>query len=93
MDLCIRELFEWMFMQTDPNWSNFLYNPVSDEVCMKWCARVDAFLPCLALFEINCWWAAVPSHFLYLLTLLLSCLALLRSTVCGGRLLPIFFNG
>ena len=24
--LCLRELFEYRFMQTDPNWSNFLYN-------------------------------------------------------------------
>lgn len=32
MDLCMRELFEWKFMQTDPNWSNFLYDPVDDKV-------------------------------------------------------------
>ena len=25
--LCLRELFEFRFMQTDPNWSNFLYDP------------------------------------------------------------------
>lgn len=25
--LCLRELMEWRFMQTDPNWTNFLYNP------------------------------------------------------------------
>ncbi|CAG8569625.1 8403_t:CDS:2 [Paraglomus brasilianum] len=24
--LCLRELFEFRFMQTDPNWTNFLYN-------------------------------------------------------------------
>ncbi|KAF2719582.1 ABC1-domain-containing protein [Polychaeton citri CBS 116435] len=24
--LCFRELMEWRFMQTDPNWTNFLYN-------------------------------------------------------------------
>ncbi|KAJ3213894.1 hypothetical protein HDU67_002348 [Dinochytrium kinnereticum] len=24
--LCLRELFDFKFMQTDPNWSNFLYN-------------------------------------------------------------------
>ena len=23
--LCMRELFEWRMMQTDPNWTNFLY--------------------------------------------------------------------
>ena len=26
------ELFEWRFMQTDPNWSNFLYNEETDKV-------------------------------------------------------------
>ncbi|WVQ75190.1 hypothetical protein IAR50_004801 [Cryptococcus sp. DSM 104548] len=25
--LCLRELFQFRFMQTDPNWGNFLYNP------------------------------------------------------------------
>jgi aarF domain-containing kinase len=25
--LCLREIAEFRFMQTDPNWSNFLYNP------------------------------------------------------------------
>jgi aarF domain-containing kinase len=24
--LCLREIFEFQFMQTDPNWTNFLYN-------------------------------------------------------------------
>lgn len=28
--LTLRELFEFRFMQTDPNWSNFLYDPVED---------------------------------------------------------------
>jgi aarF domain-containing kinase len=27
LDLCFREIFEWKFMQTDPNWSNFFYDP------------------------------------------------------------------
>lgn len=26
MRLCLKELFEFQFMQTDPNWSNFFYN-------------------------------------------------------------------
>ena len=26
MKLCLREVFEFRFMQTDPNWSNFFYN-------------------------------------------------------------------
>lgn len=25
--LCLRELFEFRYMQTDPNWSNFFYDP------------------------------------------------------------------
>ncbi|KAJ1949555.1 hypothetical protein IWQ62_006712, partial [Dispira parvispora] len=28
LELCLREIFEFQYMQTDPNWSNFLYNPV-----------------------------------------------------------------
>lgn len=32
--LCLRELFEFKFMQTDPNWSNFLYNPDSKQICL-----------------------------------------------------------
>lgn len=24
--LTLRELFDWHFMQTDPNWGNFLYD-------------------------------------------------------------------
>ncbi|KAJ8870711.1 hypothetical protein PR048_029736 [Dryococelus australis] len=27
MQLCLKELFEFLYMQTDPNWSNFFYNP------------------------------------------------------------------
>ena len=30
--LCLRELMEWQFMQTDPNWTNFLYNRASQKV-------------------------------------------------------------
>ncbi|XP_065832907.1 atypical kinase COQ8B, mitochondrial-like isoform X2 [Oscarella lobularis] len=26
LNLCLREVFEFKFMQTDPNWSNFFYN-------------------------------------------------------------------
>lgn len=32
--LCLHELFVWRFMQTDPNWSNFLYNPVDDKLIL-----------------------------------------------------------
>lgn len=34
LKLCLRELFEFNFMQTDPNWSNFLYNQHTDQLCL-----------------------------------------------------------
>ena len=37
--LCLKELFEFKFMQTDPNWSNFLYNIDKDMVIM-----IDRFI-------------------------------------------------
>ncbi|OQO04732.1 hypothetical protein B0A48_09655 [Cryoendolithus antarcticus] len=30
--LCLREVMEWQFMQTDPNWTNFLYNRSSQHL-------------------------------------------------------------
>jgi len=37
LQLTLRELFEWRFMQTDPNWGNFLYDevppPLSETDC------------------------------------------------------------
>lgn len=32
LQLCLTELFEFRFMQTDPNWANFMYNPDSRQV-------------------------------------------------------------
>ncbi|XP_063775018.1 atypical kinase COQ8A, mitochondrial [Pseudophryne corroboree] len=32
--LCLRELFEFRFMQTDPNWSNFFYDPELKKVAL-----------------------------------------------------------
>ncbi|XP_051901063.1 atypical kinase COQ8A, mitochondrial-like isoform X2 [Pristis pectinata] len=32
--LCLRELFEFRFMQTDPNWSNFFYDPRTGKVSL-----------------------------------------------------------
>ncbi|XP_015766226.1 PREDICTED: atypical kinase ADCK3, mitochondrial-like [Acropora digitifera] len=32
--LCLKELFEFRFMQTDPNWSNFFYNPDTQQICL-----------------------------------------------------------
>lgn len=34
--LCLRELFEFHFMQTDPNWSNFFYDPEQHKVSPAW---------------------------------------------------------
>ena len=30
--LCLREIMEFNFMQTDPNWTNFLYNPETNKL-------------------------------------------------------------
>lgn len=30
--LCLRELFEFRYMQTDPNWSNFYFDPQTHKV-------------------------------------------------------------
>lgn len=30
--LCLRELFEFRYMQTDPNWSNFFFDPQAHKV-------------------------------------------------------------
>ncbi|KAM4679791.1 atypical kinase COQ8A, mitochondrial isoform 3-T3 [Amazona ochrocephala] len=32
--LCLRELFEFRYMQTDPNWSNFFYDPLLHKVAL-----------------------------------------------------------
>lgn len=32
VELILRELLEFRFMQTDPNWANFLYNPETKKV-------------------------------------------------------------
>ncbi|KAM7395606.1 hypothetical protein PAMA_007056 [Pampus argenteus] len=32
--LCLRELFEFRYMQTDPNWSNFFYDPHTHKVAL-----------------------------------------------------------
>ncbi|XP_075795283.1 atypical kinase COQ8A, mitochondrial-like [Pelodiscus sinensis] len=34
LDLCVRELFHFRYMQTDPNWSNFFYDPHSGKVAL-----------------------------------------------------------
>lgn len=34
LHLCLKELFEFQFMQTDPNWSNFFYNPEKKQIIL-----------------------------------------------------------
>uniref|UniRef100_A0A6G1SDG2 Chaperone activity of bc1 complex-like, mitochondrial n=1 Tax=Aceria tosichella TaxID=561515 RepID=A0A6G1SDG2_9ACAR len=34
LQLTLREVFEFQFMQTDPNWSNFLYDPEEDQIIL-----------------------------------------------------------
>ncbi|KAG7223058.1 hypothetical protein INR49_015817 [Caranx melampygus] len=34
LQLCLRELFEFRFMQTDPNWANFFYNAETNKVVL-----------------------------------------------------------
>ncbi|KAM9339410.1 atypical kinase COQ8A, mitochondrial [Symphorus nematophorus] len=34
LTLCVRELFEFRYMQTDPNWSNFFYDPQTHRVSL-----------------------------------------------------------
>ncbi|KAJ2396274.1 hypothetical protein GGI23_003978, partial [Coemansia sp. RSA 2559] len=34
MRLCLQELFEFEFMQTDPNWANFLYNAETRKIAL-----------------------------------------------------------
>ena len=34
LKLTLREVFEFQFMQTDPNWSNFLYDPEQDKIVL-----------------------------------------------------------
>ncbi|XP_073672485.1 atypical kinase COQ8A, mitochondrial [Garra rufa] len=34
LTLCLRELFEFRYMQTDPNWSNFFYDPQTHRIAL-----------------------------------------------------------
>nr|XP_019953407.1 PREDICTED: atypical kinase COQ8A, mitochondrial-like [Paralichthys olivaceus] len=34
LSLCLRELFEFRYMQTDPNWSNFFFDPQAHKVAL-----------------------------------------------------------
>lgn len=49
--LCLRELFEFHFMQTDPNWSNFFYDPQQHKV--SWLPRPERQCPALCSASTN----------------------------------------
>lgn len=34
-NLVLKEMFEFRYMQTDPNWSNFFYNPATKQVSIE----------------------------------------------------------
>ncbi|KAK5917466.1 hypothetical protein CgunFtcFv8_012354 [Champsocephalus gunnari] len=34
LNLCLRELFEFRYMQTDPNWSNFFFDPEAHKIAL-----------------------------------------------------------
>ena len=44
LKLCLREVFEFQFMQTDPNWSNFFYNIETKKVCKTFVEKSDEFV-------------------------------------------------
>lgn len=48
VELCLKELFVWKEMQTDPNWSNFLWNGGTGEVGGLFCGL------CFVLFCLGC---------------------------------------
>jgi len=50
MRLSLMELFEFRYMQTDPNWSNFFYNPNTNQVL---CNNNLINYTCIILFEIT----------------------------------------
>lgn len=43
--LCLRELLEFRFMQTDPNWSNFFYDAKRHKVWLPWVVGWAATAP------------------------------------------------
>jgi len=47
LSLCLRELFDLRFMQTDPNWSNFLYNQKTDKVSVNSVCSHEADFICI----------------------------------------------
>lgn len=56
--LCLRELFEFRYMQTDPNWSNFFFDPQAHKV---------SFVP--VTLSVRDYFVRPPFFFLYSLFL------------------------
>ena len=62
LQLCLRELFDFRFMQTDPNWANFFYNAEQDKVreplepSGMFCVRRNVEVACLDLPLIHSTW-------------------------------------
>ena len=61
MELTIRELFEWRFMQTDPNWANFMYNSSTDKIGLVDFGAARSFPKSFVDQYFNIVWAAANS--------------------------------
>ncbi|NXD23464.1 COQ8A kinase, partial [Spelaeornis formosus] len=48
--LCLRELFEFRYMQTDPNWSNFFYDPQLHKASLS--SHCSAYKHCFVHFQV-----------------------------------------
>ena len=61
LELTVRELFEWHFMQTDPNWGNYMYEPDSGKVVLLDFGACREYAPefCDEYFDIV--WSAATS--------------------------------
>lgn len=62
--LCLRELFEFRYMQTDPNWSNFYFDPEAHKVSPSLITSHSRYyfvqyfhmeLLFLGIFRLRCW--------------------------------------
>jgi aarF domain-containing kinase len=46
IELSLRELFQYRLMQTDPNWTNFLWNSATQQVCVLFTVSPIRFMSC-----------------------------------------------
>lgn len=58
LSLCLRELFEFRLMQTDPNWSNFFYNEEDNKVSL------------VLHIQQRCYCNFLPSSYIFLILVL-----------------------